>query len=70
MTSKSYDQALDFLPVAPATTSVPARLLSGFKAFVAAISDGLEAQHQYKLRTSRGVSSAAAAKAVFDKLGK
>lgn len=71
MTSKSFDEALDFLPNAVAS-NIPrtGRLWAGVQSFFVAIRDGLEAQHQYKLRTSRGIPSALAAKAAFDTIAK
>lgn len=66
MATQSYDSALDFLPdAAPANKPRPAGLLESFKAFVGAINDGLEAQHEYKLLTAHGVPTAEAAKAAF-----
>ncbi len=71
MTSKSFDDALDFLPNAGASNiPLTRRLWSGVQSFVVAIHDGLEAQHQYHLRTSRGIPPAVAAKAAFDAIAK
>lgn len=67
MATQSYDSALDFLPNAEAGNKQnrPVGLLETFKTFVRAINDGLKAQHDYKVMTSRGVPTAEAAKAAF-----
>ena len=66
MATQPYHSALDVLPdAAPAHKPRPAGLIEGVKAFVGAINDGLEAQHEYKLLTAHGVPTAEAAKAAF-----
>ncbi|MEQ1711514.1 MAG: hypothetical protein ABL908_08930 [Hyphomicrobium sp.] len=66
MATQSYDSALDFLPdVEAPKPRRPSGLIESFKAFVRAINDGLKAQHEYKVLTSRGVPSADAAQAAF-----
>jgi hypothetical protein len=66
MATQSYDSALDFLPEAEKTkTGGPKGIVGAIKAFFAAINDGLEAQHEYKTLTSRGMPTAKAAQAAF-----
>ena len=66
MATQSYDSALDFVPEADKTrTGRPIGLVETIKAFVRAINDGLEAQHEYKVLTARGMPTAEAAQAAF-----
>lgn len=67
MATRSYDSALDFLPDVAAKTAPgrPSGLVGSLKAFFAAIDDGLEAQHAYKVLTARGMPTADAAQAAF-----
>lgn len=65
MATQSYNSALDFLPEVNSGDKRPSGLIAGFKAFVRAINDGLEAQHEYKVLTARGIPTAEAAQAAF-----
>lgn len=66
MANQSYDNALDFLPQSePDRKGRLATALGTLKSIFTAMGDGLEAQRQYKLLTSRGMQPAVAAEKVL-----
>lgn len=66
MSIKTFDSALDFTPAKPARSSAWGVIASSF----AAIREGIELAGEYKELTNRGMASDAAARKVFDKIGK
>ena len=66
MSIKTFDSALDFTPVKPARGGMWAAIASSF----AAVREGIVLAGEYKALTNRGMASDAAARKVFDKIGK
>lgn len=64
MTTKSYDDALDFMPE---TRTRGPRLLSTLKVLVEAFKEGREAEARYHELIARGVAHDEAARAVFER---
>ncbi len=63
MSTKTYDQALDFMPTATTGGRGP---LGTARQFFSAITEGFEAQARYQRNLSRGMGASEAAGKAFD----
>lgn len=68
MSTKTYDSALDFMPERKRVAQ--GGFLRGILAGLAAIREGIDCAGEYKELTNRGMPSDAAARKVFDKIGR
>ena len=66
MSIKTFDSALDFTPAKPARGGV----WTAISKSISAIREGIALAGEYKDLTNRGMASDAAARKVFDKIGR
>lgn len=69
MSIKTFDSALDFIPAPTKRARGPGLLNTIFSSF-AAIREGIMLAGEYKALTNRGMASDAAARKVFEHIGK